>query len=95
MHHLANGKWAITNPPIPMHTAKNKGKTKTNFMKTMELKAMGLNPIETRESVEINGGLSWWSKAISGASVFWSAVSNFGDIREGFSDGWNGKKPRH
>lgn len=59
-------------------------------MKTLELNNMGLTPIIKSETTEINGGL-WWIPAALATALVMSAINNFGDIREGFTDGWNGK----
>jgi hypothetical protein len=62
------------------------------FMKKKELELPGSVDLDIGEMKTLNGGgiagPIWWS-------VIWSAVSNFGDIREGFSDGLNGKPPRY
>lgn len=60
---------------------------------TLELKNMGLSPLTETESNETNGG-SWWLPAALVIGLVVSAVDNFGDIREGIADGWNGT-PRH
>jgi len=63
------------------------------FMKRKELDLPGLVKLGEPEMKEIKGGEAipapvWWA-------VLWSAVNNFGDIREGFSDGISGKPPRY
>ena len=63
-------------------------------MKPIELRKMELIPLNEVEKQEINGGF-WWIPAALATTLFMSAFNNFGDIREGFSDGWNNKKPRH
>jgi len=45
------------------------------------------------ETSEISGGV-WWLPAALVVGLVVSAVNNFGDIREGIVDGWNGT-PRH
>ncbi len=62
-------------------------------MKTLELNKMGLTPITESESNSIEGG-AWWLPAAFAIGLIISAFNNFGDIRQGFADGWNGK-PRH
>jgi hypothetical protein len=60
---------------------------------TLELKSMGLSQLTETESNETNGGLLWIPAALA-IGLFISAVNNFGDIRQGIVDGWNGT-PRH
>ena len=58
-------------------------------MKKTELQDSEELSIEEMKSV--NGGLiavAWWT-------ILFSAVSNFQDIREGLSDGFNNRSPRH
>lgn len=62
-------------------------------MKTLELNKMGLVPLTEAENKEIEGGV-WWLPAALAIGLVMSAIHNFGDIRQGFSDGWKGK-PRH
>jgi hypothetical protein len=60
-------------------------------MKQMELELPGSSGLSEQEMKELlGGGISpiWWA-------VVWDAVNNFGDIREGFSDGFSGKPPRY
>ena len=59
-------------------------------MKTLELHNMGLTPITKSQTTEITGGFLWIPAALLTGLVM-SAINNFGDIREGFTDGWNGK----
>ncbi len=59
----------------------------------IELKSMGLSQLTEKESKETNGGV-WWIPAALLVGLVVSAVNNFGDIREGIVDGWNGE-PRH
>lgn len=54
---------------------------------------MGLSPLRESESNETNGGI-WWLPAALVVGLVVSAVNNFGDIRQGIADGWNGT-PRH
>lgn len=56
----------------------------------LELKNMGLSPLTETESDENNGGF-WWLPAALVVGLVVSAMNNFGDIRQGLSDGWNGK----
>jgi hypothetical protein len=61
-------------------------------MKQMEFELPGCEELGDQEMKAIHGGLglspAWWA-------VIWNAVNNFGDIRDGFSDGINGKPPRY
>ena len=60
-------------------------------MKKMELELPGSTELSDQEMESLyGGGISpiWWG-------VIWDAVNNFGDIREGLSDGFNGKPPRY
>lgn len=57
---------------------------------TMDLNKMGLAPMSELEMQETDGGL-WWFPAALGIGLVLSAINNFGDIREGLADGWNGK----
>ena len=60
-------------------------------MKKIELNKMGLTQLDAAESGTIQGG-TWW---IPLSGLIMSFISNFGDVREGFSDGIHGRKPRH
>ncbi|HET9057507.1 MAG TPA: hypothetical protein VFN30_11745 [Chitinophagaceae bacterium] len=62
-------------------------------MQTLELEKLKLTHLQESETKEINGGL-WWLPAALVIGLAISAVNNFGDIRQGFVDGWNGT-PRH
>jgi lactobin A/cerein 7B family class IIb bacteriocin len=55
-----------------------------------KLDVPGLIELGQEEMKMVDGGLApiWWA-------VIWSAVSNFGDIRQGFSDGLSGKPPSY
>jgi len=57
----------------------------------MELELAGSTELNDLEMNEIHGG----GVAPGWLALLWSAVSNFGDIREGFSDGFSGKPPRY
>jgi hypothetical protein len=61
-------------------------------MKQMELDLPGSVELSDQEKMEIQGG-GWLTP------VFWSIaasfMSNFQDVREGFSDGIAGKAPRY
>jgi hypothetical protein len=61
-------------------------------MKQKELELPGLKELCEREKMEFRGGSLftpiWWSIAAS-------FVSNFGDVRDGFSDGYGIKPPRY
>ena len=60
---------------------------------TMQFDSVGLQEMSHEETQELNGGLIWLPAALIALAV--SAINNFGDIREGFSDGNSGKPPRH
>jgi hypothetical protein len=57
----------------------------------MNLKNLNVTELNTKELKETEGG--WIIPAL--VALAWSAWENVGDIREGFSDGYNGVKPRH
>ncbi|SMO35793.1 hypothetical protein SAMN06265171_101259 [Chryseobacterium rhizoplanae] len=57
----------------------------------MNLKNLNVIELDAKEVKEIEGG--WWQAVLT--ALAWSAWENVGDIREGFSDGYNGVKPRH
>ena len=91
VHHLANGKWAIKIPLIPMHTAKLKrGILKLYFMKQLELNKMGLDPIGDLDLIEITGG-NWtkWLKKITWIGVGKEIIDHWDEIKKGLKDGWN------
>ncbi|MBT1705315.1 hypothetical protein [Chryseosolibacter indicus] len=56
-----------------------------------EFAPIGVVELNQEESNNTNGGILW---AILNAALVISAIDNFGDIREGLVDGWNGT-PRH
>jgi hypothetical protein len=61
-------------------------------MKQKQFELPECEELGAQEMKAIHGGLSispaWWA-------VIWNAVNNFGDIRQGFSDGFSGKPPRY
>ena len=60
-------------------------------MKENALELPGSTELSDQEMKTIYGGglaPGWWA-------VIWDAVNNFGDIRQGFSDGFNGTPPRY
>ncbi|WP_370898120.1 hypothetical protein [Chryseobacterium gossypii] len=57
----------------------------------MNLKNLNVAELDAQELKETEGG--WIIPVLVGLA--WSAWENVGDIREGFSDGYNGVKPRH
>ncbi len=57
-----------------------------------KLQTTGLISLSKEEAKLVNGG--WLTPAII-ATIIISAINNFGDIRNGLSDGWNGRAPRH
>jgi hypothetical protein len=62
-------------------------------MKTLEID--GMSELNSNESKSVSGGGFWaiWGPALA-VGILISAIDNFGDIREGLADGWNGT-PRH
>lgn len=60
---------------------------------TLELNNLGLAQLTDTESNETSGGV-WWLPAALAVGLVISAVENFGDIRQGIADGWNGT-PRY
>ena len=61
-------------------------------MKTLELNEYGVMEMSSEEKQSSDGG--WIPVAIVCAFVI-SAINNWGDIREGWSDGINKRPPRH
>ncbi len=59
-------------------------------MEKLELSECVFEELSPASQAEVYGGS--WVKFIT--EVFWSAVENFGDIREGFQDGYKGT-PRY
>ena len=60
-------------------------------MKNLALEDFGLKEVSQKEALTINGG--WLPIAVTAAIII-SAINNFGDIRHGLADGWNGT-PRY
>jgi hypothetical protein len=56
-------------------------------MKTLELDSFNMVELSQKESEMIEGG---WLK-----EIVMSLIDNWGDFREGMSDGYNNKSPRH
>ncbi|MBV8325754.1 class IIb bacteriocin, lactobin A/cerein 7B family [Chryseobacterium sp.] len=56
----------------------------------MNLKKLNVVELDAQELKETEGG--WWQAALVALGI--SAISNWGDIREGWSDGGSGH-PRH
>lgn len=63
-------------------------------MKEIELNVVGLESMREEEEREVTGGLGVIAAGLLVALVI-SAIDNWQDIREGLSDGINGRKPRH
>lgn len=63
-------------------------------MKNITLTIPGLKEMDENETLNTTGGLFWIPATVLIAIAI-SAVSNFGDIRHGFSDGWSGLPPRY
>jgi hypothetical protein len=60
---------------------------------TLVLEQLGVVPMTTQEEKENSGGVLWAVLAIV-VTIGVSAINNFGDIREGLGDGFNGT-PRY
>jgi hypothetical protein len=70
-------------------------KIKNTMKNTLNLHDTGLVELDATASEKLIGGFFWAAVAASFiASVFASAVNNFGDIRQGLQDGFNGT-PRY
>ena len=63
-------------------------------MKQMEMCLPGSLELSDQEKMEIKGGGLLTSLGVWGA-IAASFISNFGDFREGASDGVNAKPPRY
>lgn len=63
-------------------------------MKEIELNVVGLESMREEEEREVTGGIGVIAGGLLVALVI-SAIDNWQDIREGLSDGINGRKPRH
>jgi hypothetical protein len=50
---------------------------------------LGVTALTPEEEIELTGGIGWLLPALV-AGLIVSAVNNFGDIRQGLEDGWNG-----
>mgnify|MGYP001148993743 CR=1 FL=1 len=61
-------------------------------MKNLNLESFGVQEMDAKEMANVEGGGFW---ALIGFALVVSAIENFGDIREGFSDGVKGKKARY
>jgi hypothetical protein len=61
-------------------------------MKKMELDLTGSTELTEEEKIKFQGG-SWITPVLW--SIAASFISNFGDAREGFSDGYALKPPRY
>jgi hypothetical protein len=62
-------------------------------MEKLELGRMGLTPMNRSECERENGG--FFIPAALAFALIASAIDNFGDIRQGFSDGYNLRPPSH
>jgi len=63
-------------------------------MKKMELEWPGLRELSNQEMMEVNGG-GWLSSLGIWGAIAASFINNFGDFRDGVSDGVSGKPPRY
>jgi hypothetical protein len=76
--------------PKPMHIAKKRNQT-GSIMKELERKGL----VELNEAVmmELTGGS--FLRSITPWAIISSIISNWGDIRQGFSDGYHQVAPRY
>ena len=58
-------------------------------MKTLELQNFRLSELSKEESNRIDGGFIWIPMTL-GVALIISAINNFGDIRQGLMDGYQG-----
>ncbi|MBR8731404.1 hypothetical protein IX339_000850 [Porphyromonas levii] len=63
-------------------------------MREIELNVVGLEPMREEEEREVTGGIGVFAGGLI-ITLIASAIDNWQDIREGFSDGINGREPRH
>lgn len=50
-------------------------------------KTLGMQEMSPEELMKVEGGI--WPAIVAALAI--SAIDNFGDIRDGLIDGWNGK----
>lgn len=55
---------------------------------------MGLEPLKEEEVKSVNGGIAPIVAALL-VAVAATFITEFGDVREGISDGYAGRKPRY
>lgn len=65
-----------------------------NVMKKFELNVVGLEPLKEEEVKSVNGGIAPIVAALL-VAVAATFITEFGDVREGISDGYAGRKPRY
>jgi len=90
VHSIALKKLDVEQPA----QGERKGRIFLNYKqmnRTLDLRNMHVSAMTEENSEETNGG---WLPVAAVVALVVSAISNFGDIREGVVDGWNGK-PRH
>lgn len=67
-------------------------------MKEIDLNVVGLEPLREEEVRDVDGGIGVVTGIILGAvagALVSTFITEFQDVREGWSDGINGRKPRH
>ena len=61
-------------------------------MKNNQDQVMGLTSLSVEECTGVTGG---WLPIALGVGLILSFINDFGDVREGFADGFNGVPPRY
>lgn len=62
-------------------------------MKNINVEISELKELSKHEASTTHGGVFWFPIAVT-VAIIMSAIDNFGDIRQGLVDGWNGT-PRY
>lgn len=61
-------------------------------MKKLELENFGVLELDAKEMQKIDGGKApGWIKKLGWGYLVVEVIENWEEIKEGFSDGWNGK----
>ncbi len=63
-------------------------------MKEFKLNVAGLEPLREEEVKSVNGGVGPFAIALIAVALS-TLITEFQDVREGFSDGYAGRSPRH
>ncbi|MBB3894852.1 class IIb bacteriocin, lactobin A/cerein 7B family [Bacteroides pyogenes] len=63
-------------------------------MKEFELNVAGLEPLHEEEVKSVYGGIGPFAIVLIAVAVG-TFITEFKDVREGLSDGYAGRKPRH